>query len=901
MLKYKNIIIKFFVIISVIILNSNLLLPIVYAYTSNSENDENTEIANNVESTNGQYALDYEKELDNEDKIDSEDILGDEEDDDDKLNNEDTLYEENEDELNDEDMFYKEDVLDDETELEIENELIEAYSLEEDNEDNSEFSINVDVSGYKINSYLSNNIYYLFIPQGVDISNLIINYTGKVTEISSGTINTENKTITNNFTKNSTITITANGSVYTVTVLQTDLPSISISLNGVTLSQINGGSKNTKYEGNSLTLKTATTTKYDFSDSDVEIKGRGNFSWTLPKRCYQFKLSSKVNVLGMGKAKTWLLIANYGDNSLMRNKLAYDLADEIGMPYTQNSQWIDLWVDGEYQGNYLLVEKVQAKTNRVELEDNYGIIVEMDNNYYASEDYCFKSNTSGSYFVLHDSVAEDKELDSIYYETAFKEFKNYINKFESLLYSENKNWNEISSMIDVESFIKYYFIQEFTENADGVRTSVFMYKDGTNDVLHMGPVWDFDLSLANCDQDNWGGNPEYDYIMNIKKYMESSVDWYTQLFTIPEFRQEVTKIYNSEIKNVFSTATQKISNYKNQLTVSSNMNFIRWKTLGKENAFGSYRGHKIKNTYAEEVKYLSDWVNKRVEYMNKRYGSESSICNVKYTSHVESYGWNNNYCKNGELSGTEGQSKRLEAIKIDLDTFNSNLLKNVNIKYQVHVQDYGWMDWKQNGEIAGTEGQSKRIEAIRIKLENTKNYSVQYRVHVQEIGWTNWTSDGEIAGTTGRSLRIEAIQIRLLEIPENTVTYTTHVQNVGWQPNVINGEIAGTTGQSLRLEGIKIGLLNGSENLHIKYSTHIQNIGWQDWKYDGDLSGTTGQSLRLEAIKIELEGAEGYNIKYRVHVQNIGWTDWKENGEIAGTTGQSLRLEGIQIKIERKN
>ncbi|MBQ2938173.1 MAG: CotH kinase family protein [Clostridia bacterium] len=884
MLNYKNKVIKIFATISIIILYINLLSPVVYAYTLNNE-----------ESQYANYENEFESELDNENTLYNES-------EEDLLDNENVLYDENNNTSQNESNLNNENTLDSKNELEIENELVESYNLEEDtegNEGNEEFSINVDVSGYRINSYLSNNIHYLFMPQGVDISNLIINYTGKITQISSGTIDTENKTITNNFTKSNTITITANDNAYTVTVLQTDLPSVSISLNGVTLNQINSGSKDTKYKGNSLILKTASTTKYDFTDPDVEIKGRGNFSWTLPKKCYQFKLSSKVNVLGMGKSKTWLLIANYGDNSLMRNKLTYDLADEIGMPYTQNSQWIDLWVDGEYQGNYLLVEKVQVNTNRVELEDNYGVVVEMDNNYYANEDYYFKSDISGSHFVLHDSVAEDKDLDSIYYETAFTEFKNYINKLEKLLYSENKDWNEISSMIDVESFVKYYFIQEFTENADGARTSVFMYKDGANDVLHMGPVWDFDLALANCDKDNWGGNPEYDYIMNIKEYMESSVDWYTQLFTIPEFRQEVAKIYNNEIKSVLSTATQKISNYESQLTISSNMNFIRWETLGKDNAFGSYRGHKIKDTYTEEVKYLSDWVNKRVEYIDKRYGSESSICNIKYTSHVEDYGWDNRYYKNGELSGTEGQSKRLEAIRINFDTFNNQLLENTNIKYQVHVQDYGWMNWKQNGAMAGTEGQNKRIEAIKIQLENAQNYSVQYRVHVQDIGWTNWISDGEIAGTIGRSLRIEAIQIRLIEIPENTVTYTTHVQNVGWQSNVINGELSGTTGQSLRLEGIKINLKNKLENSHIKYSTHIQDIGWQDWKYDGELSGTEGQSKRLEAIKIELEGAEGYNIKYRVHVQNIGWTDWKANGELAGTTGQSLRLEGIQIKIEK--
>ena len=765
--------------------------------------------------------------------------------------------------------------------------------------ENEDFSVNVKVSGYTINQYIDKNIYYLFLPQGIDISNLEINYTGDVTVTSSGVINKESKTIVNDFSQNNTIQITANENIYTITVIQTNLTSISISLKDTTLEELNSGSKDIKYKGNSLTLKTANNEEYDIIDDNVELKGRGNFTWTLPKKAYQFKLSSKENVLGMGKSKTWILLANYADNSLLRNKLTFVITKEIGLDYTGESNFVDLWIDGYYQGNYLLTEKVQVGDNRVELNDDNGLIVELDNNYYASEKNYFQSNISGSHFVLKDSIADDEGEANSISEKSFKEFENYLNEFETYLYDENKDWDKISSMIDVESFIKYYFIQEFTENPDGARSSSYMYKDGTNDVLHMGPVWDFDLALASCDKDNWGGNPEYDYIKNIKKYMEASLDWYTQLFKIPEFREEVSKIYNNEIKDILETATQKINDYEEELKISSDMNFKKWQTLGKENAFGSYRGHKIKDTYKEEVKYLYDWVSERINYLNKRYSENSDISKVQYLSHIQDYGWDQNYSIDGEMSGTEGQSKRLESIKIDLDSFNIQL-NNATIKYQVHVQDYGWMDWKQNGEIAGTTGESKRIEAIKIQLDNAEKYSIQYRVHVQDIGWTNWKSDGDIAGTTGKSLRIEAIQIRLVQIPTNTISYTTHVQDIGWQPNVINGKMAGTEGRSKRLEGIKINILNNPDNLQVKYSTHIQDIGWQDWKYNGELSGTTGQSKRLEAIKIQLENSDDYTIKYRVHIQDIGWTNWVSDGEMAGTEGRSLRLEAIEIKLEKK-
>lgn len=431
-----------------------------------------------------------------------------------------------------------------------------------------EFSLYVKINEYKVNTYITDNIYYLFIPQGADLSNLIINYTGNITNVSTGTLDINNKIILNDFSHNDTLIIMENNIEHTIKVMQSNLPSISISLNGTTLNEINNGSKDIKYKNNSLVLNTLNKKEYDFNDDNVEIKGRGNFSWILPKKSYQVKLSKKQNVLGMEKAKTWLLIANYADCSLMRNKLVYDLAKDISMPYSQNSEYVDLWIDGEFQGNYLLTEKVQINDNRVELKDTEGLIVEMDNNYYADELNWFESNISKSHFVLKDSVSDDEGQEGSLAENSFNKFKNHINKFEEYLYSNNKDWNKISSLINVESFVKYYFIQEFTENADGCRTSMFMYKDGDRDLLHMGPVWDFDLALANCDKDNWGGNPQVDYIININKNMEYSLNWYAELFKIPEFRQEVIKIYNKELNNTIKNSMQMISNYKSELNKS---------------------------------------------------------------------------------------------------------------------------------------------------------------------------------------------------------------------------------------------------------------------------------------------------------------------------------------------
>lgn len=271
---------------------------------------------------------------------------------------------------------------------------------------------------------------------------------------------------------------------------------------------------------------------------------------------------------------------------------------------------------------------------------------------------------------------------------------------------------------------------------------------------------------------------------------------------------------------------------------------------------------------------------------------EPSIC---YTTHIQDIGWQNQV-KDGEMAGTEGQAKRLEAIKITLKD-----LSGVKIKYQTHIQYIGWQDWKYDGTLAGTEGQSKRLEAIRIELEENDKYSIMYRVHIQDIGWQDWRYDGEKAGTEGQSKRLEAIQIKIVEKQTSiSANYSVHVQDIGWQNWKTEEKIAGTEGQSKRLEAIKIELLTNIKNLKLKYRVHIQDIGWQDWKDSEEMAGTEGQSKRLEAIQIKLENTQDYSIEYRVHVQDIGWQDWVKDGEISGTEGQLKRLEAIQIRIISK-
>ena len=285
---------------------------------------------------------------------------------------------------------------------------------------------------------------------------------------------------------------------------------------------------------------------------------------------------------------------------------------------------------------------------------------------------------------------------------------------------------------------------------------------------------------------------------------------------------------------------------------------------------------------------------------------------VIYSTHVQTYGWQDEV-DDGSISGTTGEAKRLEGIKIKLGGGVTG-----GIQYSTHVQTYGWQDYVSNGALSGTTGEAKRLEAIKIKLtgEASKKYDVYYSVHAQTYGWMGWAKNGEPAGTSGCGKRLEAIKILLVEkggkAPGSTdnayveqrasVTYRSHVQTYGWQGYVADGATSGTTGQAKRLEGIQIQLSGQAYSGNIEYSTHVQTYGWQGYVANGALAGTTGQAKRLEAIRIRLTGEmkENYDIYYRVHSQTYGWMGWAKNGAAAGTSGYAKRLEGIQIVIVPK-
>lgn len=201
-------------------------------------------------------------------------------------------------------------------------------------------------------------------------------------------------------------------------------------------------------------------------------------------------------------------------------------------------------------------------------------------------------------------------------------------------------------------------------------------------------------------------------------------------------------------------------------------------------------------------------------------GVLKSQYDIYYRVQIQDKGWLG-WAKNGESAGTQGFSLRLEAMQVKLvqkgTAFDVGstafIVPNLTVSYQTHVQQAGWQEYVRDGEVSGTSGQSLRLEGIKINLANVESNNltggIQYQTHVQEVGWQDIVSDNVLSGTTGRSLRLEGIRINLTgTLAQNyDIYYRVHVQSKGWLGWAQNGASAGSQGLSLRLEAIQIKLV----------------------------------------------------------------------------------------------
>ena len=443
--------------------------------------------------------------------------------------------------------------------------------------------------------------WYLFLTNQVVISDAEVQLQGAVVSADKGTLNPQTNVLRGAFAQNgdSVVVHLADGSSETITVMQSELPSLYIALDGVTLDTVHQD-KSVKYAGTAVTLTDTANEENDLRVTNATFKGRGNSSWVYyQKKGYQIKFDKKTSVLGMAKAKKWVLLANASDDSMMRNKLSFSLADQLGMTYVPDCAYVDLWINGEYRGTYLVCEKVELGTTRLNLNDPKGVLMEQDEAFYAAEDIWIQNNSTGKHFVVKESVTEDDPALLREAVKGFDEALDAVMEYLAITPEGDITLDTLSQYIDVDAFLQYYLVNEYVLNRESSTTSFYWYKDGDHDVLHLGPVWDFDTCMGNDleNADSYQTAHIYSHIV------------FQRLLSIPTVQDELGRLLEVYAA-AFGGMDDKTESLYALLQTSAAMNYTRWDDL--KGAF-SGKGTYFAGTYKEATDNLKAWFEKREE------------------------------------------------------------------------------------------------------------------------------------------------------------------------------------------------------------------------------------------------------------------------------------------------
>lgn len=374
------------------------------------------------------------------------------------------------------------------------------------------------------------------------------------------------------------------------------------------------------------------------------MHGHGNSTWYENKKSWQIKLSEKASLLGMAPAKKWLLISNIKDPSMMRNKLFLDMAKDCGLPGALSCEWADLYVNGEYQGLYLLSEKADIAPGRLEIGNleaenkalngdvtgyqNYtmaegeetwlqgwslpespeniegGYLLEIEYPIrYAAEPSKFLTGNGQYVVVKSPAYASAEEIQYIYafvqdFESALFEEDGYLHAGEAL--DPGRVGTSYTEMMDMDSFAGHYVLDEISKNIDANYSSVFFYKPRYADKLYSGPVWDYDLALGNS-----GGWGEADELHDPEGFYVNQTGWNKALYEKPAFYEAVEKCYQENYSLWLEKFLEEgYDEYKEQIKAAAYMD-------------NRYRGI---DTWEEGTEEMREFLEKRKNWLDEQWG-----------------------------------------------------------------------------------------------------------------------------------------------------------------------------------------------------------------------------------------------------------------------------------------
>ena len=331
---------------------------------------------------------------------------------------------------------------------------------------------------------------------------------------------------------------------------------------------------------------------------DLTIKGRGNSSFVMTKFGYKIKLAEKISMLGMPKDKEWDLISNFRDKSMLQNYITYQLAGILGDDYYPKCKFVELYLNRQYQGIFLLVEHVKVSKKRVNISKSDSSFLFEKTSATSTDGVMFTSSLGYIFKFCHpkEPNVHSQEL-----------LENHINDFEQFLKSKDiYKIGNIGKWIDIDDFIRYYWIQEFTKNVDGHRRSVFLtwdYAENANAPLKMGPVWDFDLGYGNSGDIKRG--PE--------EWLIRNYGWDRFLFKNKDYEERAKKYWKTN-RSAFVATLDSIDSMSQKLAEASQNEFRKWPVLENNESFPFFR--KFSN-YQEAVDTLKHWIEQRIQWIDE--------------------------------------------------------------------------------------------------------------------------------------------------------------------------------------------------------------------------------------------------------------------------------------------
>lgn len=339
---------------------------------------------------------------------------------------------------------------------------------------------------------------------------------------------------------------------------------------------------------------------------------RGNASRDFPKKPYRIKFDKKQNVLDApAKAKKWTLINNYGDKTLMRNLLAFELSRRMGLSYTPYGTAVDVLLNGEYKGCYQLCDQVEIDKNRVAItemtpEDNQGsaltggYLIEVDA--YANQEKSWFNSNKGNPVTIKSPDEDEITANQKQY------IRNFFNQMEN-------NW---AAYLDLNSFLRHFLVGELSGNTD-TYWSVFMYKQRDENLMHVGPVWDFDLAFHN-DKRIYPVNTKSDYIYRSGGSCAGNMRNFVDNIVVKDAaaKRKMLEIWDEARQSGLTEENllAYIDHWATVLQQSQHLNFLRWPILNQK----VHQNVVAKGSFQAEVDVVKTFMKERIAWMDKKLG-----------------------------------------------------------------------------------------------------------------------------------------------------------------------------------------------------------------------------------------------------------------------------------------